>query len=89
MQAIRTKYYGPTNTTGSCIRAKCEAGSIRMPYRHEMNYEGNHIAACELLLKKLGWNTSHYSYMRGGQFGNDYYWVFVEGSPATALPEQV
>ena len=46
-------------------------------------------ALANAFLKKLGWNTDHYSYMVGGQFGNDYYWVFVEGSPATALPGQL
>lgn len=55
MQAIRTKYYGPTDTTGSCIRAKCQAGSIRMPYRHELDLEENHEAACRELCLKLGW----------------------------------
>ena len=42
MQAIRTKYFGPTNSRGSCIQAKCEARTIYMPYRHELDIYENH-----------------------------------------------
>ena len=72
-QAIRTRYYGPTNYTGSCIRAKAEAGSIRVPYDHALNIEDNHKVACQVLLDKLAWTwaaTPHY-----GVFGGDFYWT--------------
>ena len=78
MQAIRTRYHGPTNSTGSCIRAKCEAGAIRMPYDYALNIDGNHKAACAELLKKLGWDTQHYQKMTGGVFAGDWYFVFNE-----------
>lgn len=75
MQAIRTRYYGPNNTRGSRIVASCEAGRVSMGYRSELNTEENHRAACELMVRKMGWNTKHYGDMVGGMFGNDYYWV--------------
>lgn len=78
MQAIRTKYHGPTNTRGSRIVAKCEAGQLSMPYRHELNGDENHKAACDLLREKLGWNTPYSAPMVGGYFNGAYYWVFVE-----------
>lgn len=76
MQAIRTRYHGPSNTRGSYISAKCEAGSIRMPYAHELDIAGNHEAACKMLIKKMKWDTGHYADMVGGEFAEDHYWVF-------------
>ena len=78
MQAIRTRYYGPTNYTGSCIRAKCEAGSVRFSYDHSLNIYDNHKAACSKLREKLGW--SNYPEMICGEFDGDHYHVFKEKS---------
>ena len=36
MQAIQTKYIGPTNTKGARIKAFCAAGSITIPYNYEL-----------------------------------------------------
>jgi len=55
MQAIITKYIGPTNTRGSRIQAKCEAKTIYVGYDHSLNAEGNHVAAAKELAEKLGW----------------------------------
>jgi hypothetical protein len=71
MQAIRTRYYGPTNTRGSRIVASCEAGKVSMGYDHALNIEGNHAAAARLLVAKFGWPGVYY----GGVYANDYYWV--------------
>lgn len=76
MQAIRTKYHGPTNTKGSRISAQCEAGRIYVSYDYALNIEDNHKAACDALVKKLGWNTGHYADMVGGEFDGAHYWVF-------------
>lgn len=53
MQAILTKYYGPTNFRGSRIVAKCERGQLTMPYRHELNSDENHVEAARLLCEKF------------------------------------
>ena len=96
MQAIRTRYHGPTDTRGSRISAACEAGRIYMPYRHELNLENNHAAAVGLLVVKLGWHTSRgdRATMVGGGFDGDMYWVFdgdmylvFSDGPPAALPE--
>jgi hypothetical protein len=88
MQAIPTRYYGPTNFKGSCIRAKCEATSIRMSYDHSVNIEENHKKACTLLMQKMGWHRS----MVGGVFNGDWYWVFFSKvapiSPVAENPEK-
>ena len=76
MQAIRTRYHGPTSTRGSAISAKCEAGAVRVPYDHALNLEDNHKAACAALLKKFGWDTPYYGATVCGVFGGDYFHVF-------------
>lgn len=54
MQAITTKYFGPTNTKGSRIKATCWAGSITIAYPHEVNSsESKYKIAAEKLLEKL------------------------------------
>lgn len=76
MQAIRTRHFGPTNSHGSRIQAKCKAKTIYMPYRHELDIGENHKAACLILVKQMKWDTDHYADMVGGEFSGDHYWVF-------------
>ena len=78
MQAIRTRYFGPSNTRGSRIQAKCEAKTIFVHYDDALNSSDNHKAACEQMLTLMGWTKDHgnYSNMVGGSFDHDWYWVF-------------
>lgn len=55
MQAIATKYLGPTNHRGSRVKATAWAGSITVSWDHRLNSESNHRAAAEALAKKFGW----------------------------------
>ena len=57
MQAITTKYLGPTNRRGSRIKAKCKAGSITIPFDYSLNTEGRHQKAAEALIEKLKWDN--------------------------------
>lgn len=59
MQAIETRYHGPTDTRGSRISARCEAGRISIPYDHAKSADRNHDAAAVELARKLGWLDSH------------------------------
>lgn len=78
MQAIRTKFFDPSNSRGARIQAKCEAKTIFVGYAYELGTEGNHKAACEQLVRLLGWDKSPgYSPMVGGQFDDAHYWVFT------------
>ena len=54
MQAIITKYYGPTNSRGSRIVAKCESGLVSIPYPHELSGMACHKKAAMELSSKLG-----------------------------------
>lgn len=55
MQAIETEYRGPTNTRGSRIIARAQAGRISVPYDHALDFDENHDAAARALVVKLGW----------------------------------
>lgn len=84
MQAIRTRYHGPSNARGARISAQCQAGKIFVSYDHALDLSGNHAAACKALQQKLGWTQDKgYKPMFGGGFDHDTYWVFSH--PACAL----
>lgn len=55
MQAILTKYLGPTNVRGSRIKATARAGSVTASYDHALDADGNHKAAAAALCAKMGW----------------------------------
>ena len=76
MQAIRTKFHGPTNSKGSRVSAKCEAKTIYVSWDHSLNSEQNHKAAAEKLRSVMGWNTPFYGDIVGGEFDGNHYWVF-------------
>jgi hypothetical protein len=56
MQAIKTKYLGPTNYRGSRIKASCQAKSLTLSWDHALNPDKNHIAAAKALVTDLNWN---------------------------------
>ena len=83
MQAITTKYIGPTNSRGARVKATCDAGTITISWDHALNTEGNHDAAALALVRKLGWDApdrTHVRYKpvmyRGGLKGAGYCYVF-------------
>lgn len=56
MQAIVTRYHGPTDYHGSRITARCESGRLTIPYPFERNAgEDAHRVAAEALRDRLGW----------------------------------
>ena len=77
MQAIITKYFGPTNSRGSRIKAQCAAGSITIDYPYDLSGRACHAVAAKALLHKLNWNDPTYGSLMGGQLPNgDYAFVF-------------
>jgi hypothetical protein len=73
MQAIYTRYLGPSDTRGTRVKAFADAGSITLSWDHRLNPEGNHKAAAEALANKLGWHGKWF----GGSIPNgiDMCWV--------------
>lgn len=55
MQAIQTKYVGPTNYRGTRIIARAAAGRLVFDYDYSLGDIGNHSAAAQALADKLGW----------------------------------
>ncbi len=55
LQAIVTKYLGPTNTKGSRIKVKAYAGSKTYDWNYELDVNENHTKAAEQFAKELGW----------------------------------
>lgn len=83
MQSIVTTYHGPTNTRGSRIYARATggAGSISIPYPHELSSEAAHDKAAVALCKKLGWKGRLARGSAPGGKGNMY--VFLYGDELT------
>lgn len=83
MQAIVTKYIGPTNTKESRIKATCAAGSITVGYHsidHARHEQDRHQLVAAMLQKKLGRDSEYYGRLESGQMPNgDYAHVFVKG----------
>jgi hypothetical protein len=80
MQAITTTYHGPTNTRGSRITAKADAGRITVSWNHALDAEANHVAAAAALQEKLGWGEEYGRMVQGwlpGNSGPAYAFVFV------------
>lgn len=71
MQAIQTKYLPATNTKPSRIKAWCEAGSIIVSYSHEHDVSGEHYAAAQALVVKLGWTGPYYGELKQGALPNN------------------
>jgi hypothetical protein len=80
-QAIETKFIRATNVTGGRIKATAWGGSVTVGYNHALDSQGNHKAAADALIAKMGWNGT---YAQGGNAKGDggYYFVNVEGSNA-------
>ena len=75
MQAIRTRYHGPSNVRGCRITATCEAGSLTIPRNYALDVEQDHARAARQLAERLGWSGVYH----GGSFGGDYYWTCESG----------
>jgi hypothetical protein len=54
MQAIETKFLGPTNTKGARIKASARAGSVTVPYEYQ-GVDEEHDQALRALVTKLEW----------------------------------
>ena len=56
MQAIVTKYIGPTNTKGARIKATAMAGSVTISYDYANDHEWPFRKAAQALCDKFGWD---------------------------------
>ena len=83
LQAITTKYLGPTNVKGSRIKATCTAKSVTVSCDHALNIENNHAAAAGALAEKMGWSGKWY---QGGMPDDSgYCFVCVDGGSSATF----
>ncbi|MDF0504833.1 hypothetical protein POK33_29290 [Burkholderia cenocepacia] len=80
MQAITTKFIGPTDTKGARIKASCDAGSITISYPHAFSEEACHALAAMALVRKLGWVPTD---PKTGEHQNGYVGAWAAGSVRT------
>jgi hypothetical protein len=73
MQAIQTRFLGPTNHRGARVVAWCDAGRLVVSWDHSLSVEPNHAAAASALRVKLDWPGDMVS---GALPGGDYAHVF-------------
>lgn len=74
MEAIQTKYLGPTDTEGSRIEASCMGVSVTVPVDYELNKANQHRKAAYAMIFKLDW--SRYGPVVGGWVGDTMVFVF-------------
>jgi hypothetical protein len=72
MQAIVTKYIGPTSHRGARIKATASAGSITIPYDHSQNHDEPFRIAARAFCDKFNWEFDHVS---GGLPDGSLVWV--------------
>ena len=82
-QAIVTKYFGPTTTRGSRIKASASAGSKTVHYDHALNVADNHAAAAKAFAEKMQWSGQWFG--GGMPDGNGNVYVCVNGKGAETL----
>ena len=83
MQAIETKYLGPTNNLGARITAKCNDNRVTISYPHELSGVDVHEAAARALCEKMGWKPEYIA----GSTDNGYVFVFTDAYRA-AHPDE-
>lgn len=79
IQAIETKYLGPTNEKQGRIKAHCDAGSKTTIWNHSLDQYQNHYYAAKALATKLGWEG--HGQLHGGSLpgaNKGYAFVFVK-----------
>jgi hypothetical protein len=72
MQAIITKYIGPSNTKGARIKAIASAGSVTISYDHNQDHDEPFRAGAQALCAKFGWEFNH---CNGGLPDGSMVWV--------------
>jgi hypothetical protein len=74
-QAIETTFYGPTNTKGARVKARCDAKTMWVNWDHSMGIEHNHHVAAASLAETLGWVDADTTLVGGTLPGKGYAWV--------------
>lgn len=82
-QAIETKFIGPTDKHWQRIRVKCSAKTVFLNWDDNLDVEGNHLQAANLVFNGLGWNRDNKSHLVTGSFDGLFYHVQTDKSEET------
>lgn len=75
MQAIITRYHGPTENRGARISASTYKHRTYISYPHELNQEKAHMEAARAHMLKMGWSGTMQS---GGLPNGDMVHCFID-----------
>lgn len=78
MQAIVTKYHGPTDHRGSRVTARAQAGRVTVHWDHALDSQANHDAAALALCRKFDWRGTLAEGALPDGTGNAYVWCHTE-----------
>ena len=87
MQAIETKFLGPTNTKGARVKASAAAGHVTIPFEYSTSTGGAHDLALIALATKLGWWGVWASGGKADCTGNVYVCISRPDSMRTPHPQ--
>lgn len=78
LQAIVTRYHGPTDRKGSRVSARAEAGRVTLPWDYALGVDANHAAAAQALADRCGWTVANgYPALAGGALPGNAGYCFV------------
>lgn len=82
MQAVETKFLGPTDFRGARVKASAEAGTVTVSWDYALDVDENHDAAARALIVKMGWEDRTWvrgtpPYGRGNVYVIDCEWTRV------------
>ena len=84
MQAIITRYHGPTDFRGSRITATAGNGKrVTIPYPHELDSYQAHREAAVALIRRMGW--APVTITGGGLKDGGYAWVMLDRAELYAV----
>lgn len=61
VQAVVTRYLGPTNYRGARIKATASAGTVTIPYPYELDERQAHWAAASKLIDHYEWPQENWA----------------------------
>lgn len=88
-QAIMTKYHGATNSSGSRVSAKAEAGRISQHWDYALNADGNHCSVAAAFAAKFDWAGLWIGGSPSGSSGYCYVWAGDMRPDATEARETI
>jgi hypothetical protein len=74
---IITKYFGPSNTRGTRIKASARDRAVYVPWDYELSIEDNHLAAAQALVHELWPDNAENPELHGGPMPNGDGYAFV------------